>query len=490
MPVRDRAPGGRGEGLCALHFGFLYLLLAPFLASGLATGPAQESQAPGSNPEVFTRIYDEALAHPEAFSKLQGLCTAAPHRLSASTGAVQAVAWARGEMEAIGLENVRLEDCTVPHWERGRSAALTVIAPDDKADTFLPILALGGSVGTSRAGVQGELLVVLSFEELAGLGDAARGKIVLFDRPMDPRELDPFEAYGGAVDQRSRGAVEAARHGAVAAIVRSMTLRMDDVPHTGAMRYEEGVERVPAAAVSTAGAERLAALSRSGKKVTLSLRQDCVDRGEAASHNVVGEIRGASRPDEIVVLGAHLDAWDVGQGAHDDGAGCVHVIEALRILRALGLRPARTIRAVLFMNEENGLRGARAYRDAHAEEIPRHVLAIESDRGGFVPRGFATDAQGDALAALREIAELLEPAGASLLRAGEGGADVSVLRREGVLVLELVTDPHRYFDVHHSSRDTLDTVHPRELELGAAALAAMAYGAAQAVDRLPAAGKR
>lgn len=478
----DVAPASRGSRSFALEFAVVALLLAPSQEPAPAAAP--------SLAEAFARIYSEALAHPQAYSMLQELCTAAPHRLSGSTGAEQAVAWAQRQMESLGLESVRLEECTVPRWERGRVASLAVVAPEEAADTFLPILALGGSVGTAREGVEGELLIVRRFEELAQQGDAARGKIVLYDRPMDPRELDPFEAYGGAVDQRGRGAVEAARHGAVAAIVRSMTLRLDDVPHTGSMRYEEGLARVPAAAVSTAGAERLAALARAGKKVRLSLRLDCADRGEVPSHNVVGEIRGASRPEEIVLVGAHLDAWDVGQGAHDDGAGCVHALEALRILRAVGLRPARTIRAVLFMNEENGLRGGRAYRETHAAEIPRHVLAIESDRGGFVPRGFTADAQGSALAALREIADLLEPAGASTLRPGDGGADISVLRREGVLVLELLTDPTRYFDLHHTSRDTLDSVHPRELELGAAALAAMAYGAAEAVDRLPATGKR
>ncbi|MFN0009131.1 MAG: M28 family peptidase [Planctomycetota bacterium] len=465
-------------------------LVLALLGPALASGQSAENPAPKTLADEFARIHGEALAHPQAYSKLAELCLAAPHRLSGSAGAANAVTWAASEMEAIGLENVRLEPCTVPHWERGARATLTVVAPEDKKETFLPILALGGSAGTPREGVQGELLIVRSFEELDCEADAARGKIVLFDRPMDPRELDPFEAYGGAVNQRGRGAIEAAKRGAVAAIVRSMTLRLDDVPHTGAMRYEEGVPRIPAAAVSTAGAERLGTLARSGKKVTLSLRLDCVDRGEAPSHNVVGEIRGASRPEEIVLIGAHLDAWDVGQGAHDDGAGCVHVLEALRILKTLGLRPARTIRGVLFMNEENGLRGGIAYRDAHKDELQRHVLAIESDRGGFVPRGFATDAQGSALAALREIAALLEPAGASMMRPGEGGADISVLRRDGVVLMELVTDPQRYFDLHHSSRDTLDTVHPRELELGAAVLAAMAYGAAEAGDRLPPAGVR
>ena len=459
--------------------------LALALLAVVPARPLQEPAAPRSLADEFARIHAEALARPQAYARLQELTTLAPHRLSGSAGAGQAVLWARAQMEAIGLANVRLEDCTVPHWERGRVATLKVTAPKDRADTFLPILALGGSVGTPHGGVEGELLIVRSFEELAAQGEAARGRIVLFDRPMDPTLLDPFEAYGGAVDQRSRGAIEAAKAGAKAAIVRSMTLRRDDVPHTGAMRYEEGVERVPAAAVSTAGAERLAALARAGTKVTLALELDCATRGEAASHNVVGEIPGSSRPEEIVLIGAHLDAWDVGQGAHDDGAGCVHVLEAMRILRALELRPARTIRAVLFMNEENGLRGAVAYRDAHAAEIPRHVLAIESDRGGFVPRGFATDAQGPALETLRGIAALLEPAGAGSLRPGDGGADISVLRRGGVVLMELVTDPSRYFDVHHATRDTIDTVHPRELELGAAALAAMAFGAAQAGDGLP-----
>jgi hypothetical protein len=232
--------------------------------------------------------------------------------------------------------------------------------------------------------------------------------------------------------------------------------------------------------VSTAGAERLAALLQKEKRVTVRLRLDCRENPDVESHNVVGEITGSAHPDEIVLVGAHLDNWDVGQGAHDDGAGCAEVLEAMRLVRALGLKPARTLRAVLFMNEENGLRGARAYRDAHQAELARHVLAIETDRGGFSPRGFETDAQGELLASLRPIAALLEPAGAGLLRSGGGGADVSALHGDGVPVMELLPDPQRYFDVHHCSRDTLDTVNPRELELGAAALAAMAFFAADA----------
>jgi Zn-dependent M28 family amino/carboxypeptidase len=473
------------------------ILLATTSALARSQGPAPSGPAADSAlAEAIERIYAEALARPGAHARLQDLCRLAPHRLSGSADAANAVEWAVAAMESLGLDSVRKEECMVPRWERGRVASLEVVAPSEAQNTFLPILALGGSVGTvsgtdansataaAGAELQGDLVVVRAFEELAALGDGARGKIVLFDRPMDPRKTDPFEAYGGAVDQRSRGAVEAARHGAIAAVVRSMTLRLDDIPHTGAMRYEDGVKRVPGVAVSTAGAERLAALARSGQRVRLALRLDCADRGEVLSHNVVGEIRGTTRADEIVVLGAHLDGWDVGQGAHDDGAGVVHVLEALRLLKVLDLRPERTLRGVLFMNEENGLRGALAYRETHAAELARHVLAIESDRGGFVPRGFGTNAEGDTFAALRSIADLLEPAGASQLRRSGGGADVSVLTRNGVPVMELLTDPQRYFDVHHCSRDTLDTVHPRELELGAAALAAMACGAAQSGDRL------
>jgi carboxypeptidase Q len=464
--------------------------LALYFATGVALARTQEQARPSAEPSadprraIVERIFAEALPRNLAYARLQELCQATPHRLSGSPDAENAVSWARDQMTHDGLESVRLEDCTVQRWERGRIAALEVTSPSDARDTFLPVLALGGSVATPREGVEGDLVEVQSFEDLTRLGEAVRGRIVLFDRPMDPRTLDPFEAYGAAVDQRAHGAVEAARHGAVAAIVRSMTLRIDDHPHTGGMLYQDGVDRIPAAAVSTAGAERLSALLRSRKKVSVRLRLDCRESGKVPSHNVVGEIRGASRPDEIVLLGAHIDNWDVGQGAHDDGAGCSQVIEALRLVHALGQRPARTLRGVLFMNEENGLAGALAYRDAHREELPRHVLAIESDRGGFSPRGFETSAEGSVFTSLRSIADLLEPAGASLLRRGGGGADVSALQREGVVVMELITDPQRYFDVHHCVRDTLDTVSPRELELGAAALAVMAFSAADAGDEI------
>lgn len=461
-------------------------LLPLLLATALCPLPA--SAAPRSDPrqETVDRILAESLSRGRAHELLQELCIAAPKRLSCTAGNAQAVSWALATLEELGFENVRLEEVTgVPCWQRGRTATLAAEEPADARTLHLPVLALGGSVGTGVDGVAGPLVVVESFDELRALGESARGAIVLFNRPMDPSAVDPFEAYGRAVDQRSRGAVEAARAGAVAALVRSMTMRIDDHPHTGALRYAEGVERIPAAAVSTAGAERLAALVRSGVRPRLRLSLDCRLHPDGTSQNVVGELVGSEKPDEIVLVGAHLDSWDVGTGAHDDAAGCAQAIEALRLLRSLGLRPKRTLRTVLYANEENGLRGGIAYRERHLKALEKHVLAIESDRGGFTPRGFDTDAGPAALALLRPISALFEPIGATVLRAGGGGADISPLAKDGVVLMGYLPDAQRYFDYHHCARDTVDAVHPRELELGAAVIAAMAWSVAELPEPLP-----
>jgi len=445
---------------------------------------------PETNHQTITdKILNEALAHGQSYAFLQTLCTLAPKRVSGSPGADEAVKWAESEMQRAGLENVHLEECRVPHWVRGEIAELSIVEPSAEREMKLPILALGGSVATPEGGVRGELVEVKSFDELKKLGESVRGKIVFFDRAMDATLLDTFEAYGGAVDQRSRGALEAGKLGALAAIVRSMTTRIDDFPHTGAMRYADGAPRIPAAAVCTTGAERLSALLRRGGKIELVLKLDCREMPDVVSHNVVGEVRGRENPDEIVLVGAHLDAWEAGQGAHDDGAGCVQCIEALRLVRALDLRPKRTLRAVLFMNEENGLRGAIAYHDAHAAELEHHVLAIETDRGGFAPRGFETNAGPAAMELLRPIVATFAAAGGSLLKAGGGGADISPLERDGVSVMEYLPDCARYFDVHHCGRDTLESVNPRELELGAALIAAMARDVAELEQPLPRAPK-
>jgi len=349
----------------------------------------------------------------------------------------------------------------------------------------LPILALGGSEPTPLGGITGEVIVVTSFEELHARKDEVAGRIVLFDHAMKVTEASTFTAYGNAVMFRSRGASEAAKAGAVAAIVRSMTTKLDDVPHTGGMGYQEGPDRIPTAAVSTLGAERIASRVRAGKTVILHFEQNCEWREDAPSFNVVGELVGTEHPEQIVVVGGHLDCWDVGQGAHDDGAGTCQSIDVLRTLKKLDLRPRRTIRAVLFMNEENGLRGGTAYADAHAEELSKHVLAIESDRGGYTPRGFSTNAGRDGFAVLEQIVTLFDQVGADRLVRGGGGADISRMEPAGVPLAGYLPDPHRYFDLHHTAEDTIDKVNARELELGTAVMASLAYIIANLDEALP-----
>jgi Zn-dependent M28 family amino/carboxypeptidase len=329
------------------------------------------------------------------------------------------------------------------------------------------------------------VIEVRDFEELRARADEARGKIVFFNRPMDASLFNSFAAYGGAVNQRSRGAVEAARVGGVAAVVRSMTTRRDDFPHTGAMRYEDGVERVPSVAVSTNGAELLSELIASGQEPTLTLKLDCRWHADKPSFNVVGELVGSERPDEVVVVGGHLDAWDVGQGAHDDGGGCVQAFEVVRLLKALDLRPRRTIRAVMFMNEENGLRGGRAYHADNEDAMAGHVMALESDRGVFTPRGFTSDANPAALAILQDIVALMEDAGIHVMVPGYGGVDISPMAASGVPLVGFLPDCQRYFDLHHSARDTMEQVSDREINLGAGAMAALCYVVADLPETLP-----
>ena len=325
--------------LAALASGSLLLAREPAPAApapalpGAAAAGAPNPLAPYS--ATVERILQAALEEGRAYQLLSELCAEAPHRLSGSPGAARAVEWVHAQMLAAGFENVRLEPCLVPHWERGSPERLTVRLPaaDGAADVELPILALGGSVATPEGGLRAGVIEVESFEELRARAAEAAGKIVFFNRPMDQREFDTFRAYGGSVSQRSRGAVEAARAGGVAALVRSMCTRIDDFPHTGTMGYEEGLERVPSAAVSTRGAEQLSAWIAAGADPQLTLELACVQHEDVESFNVVGELVGSELPDEVVVVGGHLDCWDVGQGAHDDGAGCMQAFEVVRLLK-------------------------------------------------------------------------------------------------------------------------------------------------------------
>lgn len=443
---------------------------------------------PAAPRPLLARMAEEALTRGQAHSMLTELCTRAPKRLSGSPGAAAAVAWAEARMRTIGFDEVRLEPCKVPRWERGSIERLTLTSSGAAVGERLSICALGGSPATPKGGIEAEVIEVQGLEQLAALGEAARGKAVFFNRPMDPTLADPFAAYGGAVDQRSRGAVAAAQAGAVFAIVRSMTLSLDDHPHTGSMRSAPE-PCVPAAAISTLGAARLSDLLAREKSVRVRLELDCRFLPDVESFNVVGELRGASLPDEFVTVGGHLDAWDLAEGAHDNGAGCVQALEVARIWRALELRPRRSLRVVLWMNEENGSRGSLAFRDARAKTIDKQVFALETDRGGFAPRAFVANSTGASLDRLRELVAPLAAFGVRGVDHSTGvGADVAALAQLGVPCAGFVPEGSRYFDVHHSALDTLDSVHPRELELGALCLAWLCHAVADQehnLERIP-----
>ena len=468
------------------------LALVPLLAgllpgrgtSSVVVAPTVAATPAPDAAQIASRIVTASLLDGQAFDHLASLVAAAPHRLSGSPGAAAAVEWARKRMLEIGFDEVRLEPCTVPHWERGEIESVRLTAPASVVGVELRCLALGGSVASPPGGVEAEVIAISSWEELVERSAEVPGKIVYFNRAFDLAVRSTFSGYGGAVDQRSRGPVEAAKAGAVGVVIRSVGSSLDDFPHTGGTRYQEGVTKIPAAAISTLAAERLDALVARGP-VRLNLELTCRWHEDAPSYNVVGDFLGTESPEEIVVVGAHLDGWDVGHGAHDDGSGCAHALEVVRLLKDLDLRPRRTVRVVLFMNEENGLEGARAYVADHADEMDRHIFAIESDRGGFTPRGFTTNAGDEGLAILRELAAPLAEIGAGAMDPGGTGADISLMAASGVPLVGFLPDSARYFAYHHTENDTLDKVSPRELRLGAAAIAVLVHAVADREEPLP-----
>ncbi len=464
------------------------LFLVLLLGLSVATAPAApQSDDPPPRPygEISRKLITSGLSSGRAYEMLGELTGTVGARPSGSPQANRAIFWARQKMLDLGFDSVRLEKVMVPHWVRGPIEEAYAEPRGTRGRVPLKICALGGSVATPGGTITADVIQVTSFEEVRALGENGRGKIIFYNRPMDRSLISTFQAYGGAVDQRGGGAIEAAKVGAVGVIVRSMTTRLDDVPHTGAMHYADSVAKIPAAAVSTVGAELLDSLLTAEGSVRVSMRLSCETLPDVEQANVIGEIRGSEFPEEVVLVGGHLDSWDKGTGAHDDGAGCAQSLEALRLIRAEGLRPKRTIRAVLFINEENGLRGGTDYasRDRGGE---RHILAVESDAGGFAPRGFGVSTapavlEKDSLI-VEKIAKwsyLFEPIGADRITAGGGGADISPLTRQGVPSVGLRPEGSRYFDYHHSDSDTFDKVNERELEMGAAALAILCFVIAQ-----------
>jgi carboxypeptidase Q len=444
-----------------------------FVACATMKAQTIDSASRTSYQHIAGNLTREGLRQCDAYRYLTELTGSVGARLSGSPEAARAVEWGKELMTRLGFQKVHLEPVMVPHWVRGPVEQGTILSPK-LSRTKLAVCALGGSIATPAAGVSAELFRVTSFDELKKAGDLAKGKIIFFDRPFDRSKINTFEAYGGAVDQRGQGAIEAAKAGGVAALVRSMTSRRDDVPHTGAMRYADSLQKVPAAAVSTIGADLLDSLLASGAHVRIRLKLSCKTLPDAPSANVVGELTGSEHPEEVIVIGGHLDSWDKGQGAHDDGAGCVQSIEALHLLNEIGVTPKRTIRAVLFINEENGLAGGKAYA-ALDRPGEKHIAAIETDAGGFTPRGFGIQIDSARYDSFSRWAFLFQPIDADNFQRGGGGADISELGRKGVPTIGLRVDSQRYFDYHHSDNDTIDKVNERELELGAIALATLAY---------------
>ena len=425
--------------------------------------------------KTIRTIYDLALTQSEAYENLRVLCKDIGHRLSGSESADSAVVWGQRVLGKLELDTIYLQEITVPHWERGRKEKAYFY--NEKGKNMLDVCALGGSVSTGmNQFIKGDVLEVKSLDEVNNLPDSlVKGKIIFYNRPMDPKKISTFSAYGSCVDQRYSGAMEAAKKGAIAVIVRSMNVRQDDFPHTGSMAYEDGVDSIPAFAISTNGADYLSENVTKYDNLELNLKSFCKSYPDKISHNVIGEIKGSEFPDEYITVGGHLDSWDMGEGAHDDGAGVVQSIEVLHLLNLMNIKPKHSIRVVLFMNEENGNRGGKHYAERAAAKNEKHLMALESDRGGFSPRGFSVNGTEKQLNGIKKWVDLFEPYGIHEFKMGFAGVDINPLEDGKICLIGLSPDSQRYFDHHHSDNDVFEEVNKRELVLGAASMTSLIY---------------
>lgn len=426
---------------------------------------------------TIKQIYNTSLTNGKSYEWLDYLSNQIGGRLSGSLNAERAVEYTKAELENLGLDKVWLQPVMVPRWVRGAPEYAYFETAPGKT-TMVNICALGSSVATPSGGIKANVIEVKGIEELATLGrEQIEGKIVFFNRPMQADLISTFSAYGGAVDQRGSGAREASKYGAVGVIVRSMNLRLDDLPHTGNMNYGDipASQRIPAAAISTNDAELLSSMLALSKNIKFFFRQNCQQLNEVQSYNVIGQITGSEFPDEYFVVGGHLDSWDLGDGSHDDGAGCVQSMDVLRLLKETGIKPKHSIRVVLFMNEENGLRGGTKYAEVAKQKGENHIFGLESDSGGFTPRGFSFDCSDEVFNKVLEWKPLFEPYLIHYFEKGGSGADIGPLKGDKIVLAGLRPDSQRYFDYHHASNDTFDAVDKRELELGAATMTALVY---------------
>ncbi len=447
------------------------LLLSILLLTATSSGAQNATDS-----LIIRQIHDFSLVNGKAYDWLNHICLNIGGRLAGSPQSEKAIQYTYEVMDSIVPGNVSLQEVMVVNWKRGEKE--NCYTTDKKGNkTHYRITSLGNSVGTPLDGITAPVIKLNSFAELNSLSTAdVQGKIVFYDEPMDQRFINSFSAYSSCGSIRWYGPKGAAPLGALATINRSLTHASDDHPHTGSIVYVDSIPKIPGAAISTSGADLLSKALAEDPDLTLTLEMDCKMLDDIKSYNVIGEIKGTEHPEEIIVVGGHLDAWDNGgQGAHDDGAGCVQSMEVLNIFNSLNIRPKRTIRIVMFMNEENGVRGGKKYADNAKEKNEKHIAAIESDAGGFSPRGYYMDGDADKLSMVKKWIPLFQPYLLHSFDQVGGGADISGLKSQGAVVMGLYPDSQRYFDYHHAETDTFDKVNRRELQLGAAALASMAY---------------
>ena len=426
--------------------------------------------------DVINTFYGDALEFKESYELLRGLSKDVGQRLSGSEGAKKAVLWSKEVMENYGFDTVYLQEVMVPHWERGELEEAYFYNGKNKIN--LSILGAGGTVSTPKEGITAEVVEVSSLDEVDELGrENIEGKIVFYNKAFNQRYINQGASYGQTGFQRRSGAVKAAEHGALASVFRSLSSSTyEDYPHTGGMSYREGLDSIPHGGLGVLSSEKLSQALKENPRLTLTIKLSGKWFPDALSHNVVGELRGSKSPEKIITVGGHLDSWDVGEGAHDDGAGCVHSIGALRLFQKQNITPNNTIRAVMFMNEENGLRGGKKYADVAVMDNEQHIAAIESDASGYVPRGFGFSGSDEQHKKIQDWLKYFDKNTISYFSKGGGGADIGPLHRQtGTPMFGLSIDGQKYFEMHHTAKDVFELVNARELELGTASMASLVY---------------
>jgi carboxypeptidase Q len=454
---------------CKVSTIILALFYSSILALCYSSGFAQQEDS-----LMIRKIADEILSHGKAYENLRVLCKTVGGRIAGSVQMYKAEAWGQKALQNAGADKVWLQECMVPRWNRGGKDEAYIT--DHSKKQSLDILALGNSTGTGLKGITATVMSINSFEDLEQRKNEVKGKIVFYNYKFNPLFVKTFVSYADAVKYRGQGASRAAKYGAVAVLVRSMTHATDNHPHTGGLIYNDSFPKIPAAAVGLKDADALMEILAKNRNAQVYIKTNARMLTDTIGHNVIGEIPGSEFPDEIITIGGHLDSWDPAEGAHDDGAGCVQSIDVLNAFKAVGYKPRRTIRIVLFANEENGLRGGTKYAEEAKAKNEKHYFALESDAGGFTPRGFGFTMPTEQLQKIRQWLPLFVPYGVYEFNAGGGGADIGPLSKIfGTPVAGLQPDSQRYFDIHHARSDIFEAVNKRELELGAINMAALIY---------------